>query len=94
LIDVVSELRSFRDLPLRDLRSAVAQVPLLRTECVQRIQELESDFRSPKPFYPSRPAHATAAVNAFLADLEQLFVEEWNASRGLRPDTEKITWPK
>ena len=86
LIDVVTELRSFRDLPLQELRSTVARIPLLRADCVQRIQELEGYFQTPKPFYPSRPARSTATVNAFLADLERLFVEEWNASRGSKED--------
>ena len=80
LIDAVTELRSFRDLPLQEVRSKVGRIPLLRADCVQRIQELEGYHRTPKPFYPSRPAHSTAMVNDFLANLERLFVDEWHAS--------------
>jgi len=77
LIDLVTELGSFRTLSLRQVRATVARIPLLRGESVQRIQELEACFRTPKPFYQSRPAHSTAMVNDFLADLEQMFAEEW-----------------
>jgi len=80
LIDLVTGLSSFRTLPLQQLRSAVAQIPHLREECVQRLEELEVCFRTPKPFYPSRPSHATAAMNAFLANLERMFEEERTAS--------------
>jgi hypothetical protein len=82
LIEVVTGLRSFREFPLLELRSTVARILLLRSDCVQRIQELEGYLRTPKPFYVSRPAHSTVNVDAFLANLERLFVEEWNASQG------------
>lgn len=81
LIDLVTGLSSFRDLSLEQLRATVSQVPLLREACVQRIQDLEGCFRIPKPFYPSRPAHSTVAVNDFLANLERAFAEEWRASK-------------
>ncbi len=80
LIDLVTGLGSFRTLPLQQVRAAVAQIPTLRGECVQRIQELEACFQTPKPFYQSRPAHSTAMVNHFLADLEPMFTEEWAAA--------------
>lgn len=76
LIARVTGLRSFRTLPVEQLRSTLLQIPLLRGECVQRIQELEACFETPKPFYSSRPDHSTAAVNDFLANLERLFAEE------------------
>ncbi|MCI0460961.1 MAG: hypothetical protein L0Z62_28780 [Gemmataceae bacterium] len=82
LIDLVTELRSFRDLPPQELCSTVGRVPLLRAECVRLIQELEGYFQTPKPFYQSRPAHSTATVNDFLANLDRMFTEEWNASAG------------
>lgn len=80
IIDLVSELRSFRTLPLQQLRSTVSRIPLLRGECVRLIQELEDCFQTPKPFYQSRPADSTASVNDFLSNLEQLLTEEWLAS--------------
>jgi hypothetical protein len=79
LIDVVRGLSSFRTLPLEQLRATVAQIPPLREACVQHIQELEACFQIPKPFYPSRPPHARAAVDDFLANLEHLFTQEWSA---------------
>jgi hypothetical protein len=80
LIELVKELVSFRTFSLEQLRSMVSQVPLLREACVHRIQELEACFQTSKPFYSSRPAHSTASVNSFLADLESMFTQEWNAS--------------
>ena len=81
LIDLVTGLSRFRTLPFQELCAAVSQVPLLRAECVQLIQELEACFRTPKPFYESRPSHLTATVNAFLANLERMFEEERAASK-------------
>jgi hypothetical protein len=81
LIDLVMGLGSFRTLPLQHLRSTISQIPLLRAEFVQLIQQLEAGFRTPKPFYLSRPAHSTVAVNDFLAHLPQLFEEAWHMSR-------------
>lgn len=80
LIDLVSGLSSFRSLSLEQLRTTVSQIPLLREACVQQIQELERCFQVPKPFYQSRPMHSTAGVNNFLADLENIFIQERNAS--------------
>ena len=80
LIDFVNGLRSFAGLPLQELRSLVARVPLLRGECVRLIQELEACFHTPKPFYQSRPGHSTASVDDFLASLEQAFVEAWTGA--------------
>jgi hypothetical protein len=81
LIDLATGLGSFKTLPLQQLRATVAPIPLLRGECVQLLQELEACFRTPKPFYPSRPSHSAATVDDFLANLERLFEEEWAASR-------------
>jgi len=81
MIDLAKGLTSFRTFSLEQLRSAVSQVPLLRGECVRLIKELECCFRTPKPFYQSRPDRSTASVNDFLANLAQVFAEEWAASR-------------
>jgi hypothetical protein len=80
LVDLVTGLRSFRTLPLEQVRATVSQIPLLREAGVGLIQQLEECFRTPQPFYPSRPAHATAAVDDFLANLERAFTQEWSAS--------------
>jgi hypothetical protein len=80
MIDLVTELSSFRNFSPEQLRSTVSQVPLLREQCIQLIQELEHCFRTPKPFYPSRSPYLTDAMNGFLANLERMFVEEWTAS--------------
>jgi len=80
LIELVTGLSAFRTLSLEQLHAAVSQIPVLREECVQLIQELEGGFRTKQPFYPSRPSHSTSTVNEFLTDLERLFAEEWNAS--------------
>lgn len=84
LIEVVTALRSFRSLSPTQLRSGVAQIPRLRTECVQLIEKLEGCFRTPRPFYPSRPEHSSVAVNNFLANLEGMFTEELAVSNGER----------
>lgn len=76
LIDLVAGLISFRTLPLEQLRARVSRIPCLRDACVQQLQELEACFRTPKPFYQSRPTDSTASVNGFLADLENLFTQE------------------
>lgn len=80
MIDLATELSSFRNFSLEQLRSAVSQVPLLREECVRLIQELERYFQTPKPFYQSRPNYSTDTVNGFLSNLERMFTEEWAAS--------------
>jgi hypothetical protein len=79
LIDLVNGLSSFRALSLEHVRLIVSQIPPLREACVQRIQELEGYFQTPTPFYESRPAASVASVNAFLANLERTFGEEWTA---------------
>ena len=75
-MDLVAGLSAFRTLLLQQLRVTIAQIPVLRGECVQLIQELEACFRTPKPFYPSRPSHSTATMDHFLANLERAFEEE------------------
>jgi hypothetical protein len=80
LIDLVTGLGSLRALSLEQVRSSVSLIPLLRGECVQLIQELEVSLGTPKPFYPSRPAHSSAAMTAFLANLERGFTEAWAAA--------------
>jgi hypothetical protein len=87
LIDLVNGLRAFRALPLQELRSMVSQIPPLREECVQLIQELEDCFGTPKPFYQSRPSHSTATVNDFLNNLEGVIAEEWVASNAEKAGT-------
>lgn len=87
LIDRVTGLISFRTLSPEQLRVAVAQIPILREACAQKLQELEAIFQVPKPFYPSRPAYSTAAINGFLADLENIFIQEWNDSTEYRVQT-------
>jgi 16S rRNA C1402 (ribose-2'-O) methylase RsmI len=81
LIDLTTSLNSFRILPVQQLGAKLSQVPLLRAECVQLIQDLEAHFRTPKPFYENRPSHSIAAVNAFLANLERMFEEERGSSK-------------
>jgi hypothetical protein len=80
LIDVVTGLTSFRALSLEELRSTISQIPLLREECAQLIGELEACLGTPQPFYLSRPAHAAAAVEGFLTNLQQIFTEAWAAA--------------
>ncbi len=80
MIDLATELISFRNFSLEQLRSTVSQVPLLRGECVRLIQELEHCFQTPKPFYQSRPNYSTDTVNGFLSNLERMFTEDWTAS--------------
>jgi hypothetical protein len=80
LIELLTGLASFRTLPLQQLRAAVSQIPLLREECAQLLQELEVVFETPKRFYQSRPRHSTAAFDDFLANLQRLFEEEGAAS--------------
>jgi hypothetical protein len=77
----VTGLLSFREHPLERVLASVSQIPSLREECVQRIQELEACVETPKPFYSSRQPHSVAMVNDFLANLEYHFAEDWRASR-------------
>jgi hypothetical protein len=81
LIDHVEGLSSFRDLPLQSMRAAVAQVPILRSDCVRLLQETETVFQTSQLFYQSRPASSTAAVSDFLATLERAFTDKWHAAR-------------
>ncbi|HYV37643.1 MAG TPA: hypothetical protein VE988_18200 [Gemmataceae bacterium] len=80
VVDLVVGLDSFRTLPLQQLRATVNQIPVIRGECAQLIQELEAAFQTPKPFYQPRPMHSAAGVSDFLADLEQAFVKACNGS--------------
>jgi hypothetical protein len=80
LMDMVTGLTSFNALSLEEVRSIVSRIPPVRLECVQLIQELEACLGTPKPFYPSRPSHSTAAVKNFLAGLERVFAEAWTAA--------------
>ena len=59
LIDLAMGLRTFKTLPIQQLRSTVSRIPALRTECVQRLQELEVCFETPKSFSQTRPSHST-----------------------------------
>jgi hypothetical protein len=81
LVDLVKGLSSFKTLSLEEVQSAVSRIPILHGECVTLVKELESCFRVPKPFYPSRPSHSVSTVNDFMTNLERLFVQEWKASR-------------
>lgn len=76
LIDLVTGLCAFKTLPVEQVRARVSQVPLLRSECVELIQELERCFQTPKPFYQTRPRYSAALIDAFLANLPQLFEQE------------------
>ena len=80
IIDLVTGLRSFRSLPLPDVRLAVSQIPPLRSECVRLIEDLEAQLHTAKPFYPSRPELSAIAVDEFLSGLDRAFVDEWTAS--------------
>lgn len=89
VIDLVRGLTSFRTLSLQQLHATVSQIPLLRGECVQLIQELEACFRTTKLFYQSRPSHSTAAINDFLANLQRFFADERAAA--VEPELDKGT---
>jgi hypothetical protein len=82
LIDLTTSLTSFKTLPLDQMRSAVSQIRSLRQDCVRLLQELEVCFRTPNPFYSSRPSHSTASINAFLANLEHMFEAERTSTSG------------
>jgi len=79
LIRVVCELSGFRTLPLSLLHSAVQQVRDARADCVQTIQDLETQWGIAPEFYQSRP-QATQAADDFLAGLEQTIADEWHAA--------------
>ena len=84
MIDLVTGLRPFETLSLQQVRATVSQIPPLRGECAQLLQELEVCFQTPKPLYQSRPSHSNTTMNDFLANLERMFQEERNASPGFR----------
>lgn len=81
LVDLIMGLRALRTLPVAQVRQSALQVPILREACVHLIQQLEACLGTSKPFYQTRPARSTAAVNNFLTSLEQCFLVEWNAGR-------------
>lgn len=90
LIDLLIELRSFRSLPLSELRLTVSLIAPLRAEVVRVIEELEARLQTSDPFYRSRPAQSAVAVGEFLAGLERAFVSEWNASQPVVVDTDPV----
>ena len=75
LIDLLTGLRAFHTFLPDHLHVTLSRIPLLRAECAKLIQELEGHLSIPKSFYQCRPAHSTAQVTDFLANLEQLFAE-------------------
>ena len=85
LIGLVMGLRSFRSLPLPEVRLAVSQIAPLRAQCVRLIEDLEACLDTSKPFYRSRPERSTEAIDDFLSKLEPAFVEEWTASNSVDP---------
>ncbi|HWG44880.1 MAG TPA: hypothetical protein VN688_19055 [Gemmataceae bacterium] len=87
IIEIVTELISFRDFPLEHLHSLVSRISILREESVSLIEELECCFQTPKPFYQSRPVHSTATMNDFFTNLEYTLAEEWTASKEKHKDT-------
>jgi hypothetical protein len=80
LIDAAMGLTSYTTMPFQQLRLALSQIPLLRKECVDLLQELEVRFRTPDPFYQSHPNHSAAAMDDFFANLVRLFEEERTTS--------------
>ncbi len=87
LVDLVSGLRAFRTLALDEVRSTVSLIAPLREDCVHLIEQLEARWGASRPFYQSRPAHSTAAVNDFLTDLEGTFAREWAAGNAHSQET-------
>jgi hypothetical protein len=75
LIDVLTDLKSYRNLSPPQLQAALDRVRVLHAECATLIQAVEDCFSTPKRFYHSRPPGSPASVDAFLADLEHLFAE-------------------
>jgi hypothetical protein len=82
LIDLVTGLISFRTLPLAQVRAAVSRIAPLRAECMSLVEKVEAQCQTPEHFYQSRPSHSTTSLIAFLANLDAIFVQDWNASRG------------
>jgi hypothetical protein len=85
LINMLTHLRSYNTFSREHLCSTLSQIPLLRAECVKLIRELEGLFSIPKSVYQSRQPQLTASVEAFLANLEQLFVSEGVISKAEGP---------
>lgn len=81
LTRMARDLSSFRTQPLSLARWHLERIRFVRAACVQQIQQLETRFGIPKPFDQARPAHSAAAVEAFLAQLEDALVREWDAGR-------------
>jgi hypothetical protein len=73
LIAVVRALCPFKTLAQPQVHALVSQVPLLRSECADLIQQLETELHVDRPFYRSRPAHSTVAMNEFLSNLHTAF---------------------
>lgn len=81
LVELVTGLKSFRTLPLEQVRGAAQRIVALRDTCAAHIRQLEISLRVPRSYSSSRPAIAAAAVERFLAGLEETFTREWADSR-------------
>ncbi len=75
LIDLAKDLIPFKTLPLDQVRLKVAQISLIRGECVRLLQQLRNEYGTPARNRPS-----SASVDSFLANLETAFVQEWHAA--------------
>lgn len=80
VLECVRELRAFRTSPLERLTPLASQLICLREQGVLLIEKLEECVRIPQPFYRNRPAASTAAVKAFLNDLERTLIQAWKNS--------------
>lgn len=77
VLECVRELLTFRTSPLERLTHLASQLICLRENGVLLIEKLEECARVPQPFYRSRPTTSTAAVKAFLNDLERVLIQAW-----------------
>lgn len=81
LVETALALAAFRSWPLSLVESTVDRLRRQREACMTQVRQLETAVGVPNHYHLSRPAHAAAAVEAFLSDLNDAFVREWEVGR-------------
>jgi hypothetical protein len=84
LTGMATALSPFRTWPLPLVEASVGRIRQQREACMLHIQQLETGLGVPNHYHLSRPTQAAAAVEAFLAQLDDAFVREWSAAEGQR----------
>ncbi len=79
LISLLGLLRTFRDMEPSQVRAACKEVRLLRDRIVNDIQDAEAMIERTDRFYDNRSIQSSAAIDYFLAELENSLLTVHNA---------------